>query len=108
MSITMDDNRLRVGIVGCGGITRALYVRVYALVADIARVVAVADLDEGRANHVRTVLGDAYNSEAYRSRVLAADARKPEERDAYHAEGRVGGVGCDPQDSQVPRPRGAI
>jgi len=79
----MDDNRLRVGIVGCGGITRALYVRVYALVADIARVVAVADLDEGRANHVRTVLGDAYNSEAYRSRVLAADARKPEERDAY-------------------------
>ena len=78
----MDDSRLRVGIVGCGGITRALYVRVYALVADIARVVAVADLDGGRAEHVATALGDAYNAEAYRSRALAAEARKPEESHA--------------------------
>ena len=76
----MSDDRLRVGIVGCGGITRALYSRVYPLVSDIAQVVAVADLDPALAKHIQRAFRDTYYAESYRNRQLAVDARTPEER----------------------------
>ena len=79
----MPDNRLRVGIVGCGGITRALYSRVYALVSDIAQVVAVADLDPSLAQHIQGAFRDTYYAEAYRNRQLAVDARTAEERQGF-------------------------
>ncbi len=68
----MDDSRLRVGIVGCGGIARGLYVRVYALVADIARVVAVADLEEAR----RTAAGFEESDGFIRADSLASVLRE--------------------------------
>ncbi len=39
----MADERIRVGFVGCGGISR-IYTDIYASLVDIAQVVAVADL----------------------------------------------------------------
>ena len=83
----MSDSRLKVGIVGCGGITRALYSRVYPLVSDIAQVVAVADLDPALAEHVQGAFRDTYYAEAYRNRQLAVDARTDGERQAFLEKG---------------------
>ena len=85
----MPDNRLRVGIVGCGGITRALYSRVYALVSDIAQIVAVADLDPSLSEHIQGAFRDTYLAEAYRNRQLAVDARTNEERQGFLDKGRL-------------------
>ena len=40
----MNNKKLSIGILGCGGISRWLYVRVLSELCDIAQVVAVCDL----------------------------------------------------------------
>ena len=70
----MADERIRVGLVGCGGIS-SLYTSIYAGLVDIAQVVAVADLVDELAEHRRQVLTDAYAAEAHTARVAAAEAR---------------------------------
>ena len=78
----MSSDRLKVGIVGCGGIARALYTGIYARLADIAQVVAVADLVDDLAENRRQALKEAYGAEAHRARLRAADARSGEERES--------------------------
>ena len=73
----MTDDRLKVGIVGCGGISR-LYTAIYADLVDMANVVAVADNREGRADHRADVLTEAYRVTAHHARLVAADTRNPE------------------------------
>ena len=70
----MADERIRVGFVGCGGISR-LYTDIYADLVEIAQVVAVADLVDDLAERRRGVLSQAYIAEAHRARLLAAEAR---------------------------------
>ena len=78
----MADDRIKVGFVGCGGISRSLYTGVYAGLAEIAQVVAVADLADGLAETRSATLKDAYRAEAFRAKVEAADAHTPEAREA--------------------------
>ena len=91
----MTDDRLKVGIVGCGGISR-LYTAIYADLVDMAQVVAVADNREGRADHRADVLSEAYRVTAHHARLVAADTRSPEtvgavyERRAEAAEASAG------------------
>ncbi len=73
----MTDDRLRVGIVGCGGISR-LYTAIYADLVDMAQVVAVADNREGRADHRADTLTEAYRVTAHHARLVAADTRSKE------------------------------
>ena len=73
----MTDDRLRVGIVGCGGIAR-LYTAIYADLVDMAQVVAVADNREGRADHRADALAKAYRVTAHHARLVAADTRSRE------------------------------
>ena len=73
----MTDDRLRVGIVGCGGIAR-LYTAIYADLVDMATVVAVADNREGRADHRADALSEAYRVTAHHARLVAADTRNPD------------------------------
>ena len=70
----MAAERIKVGFIGCGGISR-MYADIYAGLADVAQVVAVADLVDELAESRRQVLTDAYASEAYRTRARAADLR---------------------------------
>lgn len=77
----MTDDRIGVGFVGCGGISR-LYTDIYAGLADVARVVAMADLDSGLAERRRDLQVDAYRATAQRARVLAGEARDGETRAA--------------------------
>ena len=75
----MADDRIRVGLVGCGGIS-SLYTSIYAGLVDIAQVVAVADLVDELAEHRRQVLADAYGcGSAHRPR---CSRRVPRCRDA--------------------------
>ena len=76
----MVDNRIKVGFIGCGGIARSLYTDIYGGLADIAQVVAVADLDEGLAQKRKEMLGHAYRSEAFRAKLQASDARSDFEK----------------------------
>ena len=76
----MVDNRIKVGFIGCGGIARSLYTDIYGGLADIAQVVAVADLDEGLAQKRKEMLGHAYRSEAFRAKLQASDARSDIEK----------------------------
>ena len=73
----MTDDRLRVGIVGCGGIAR-LYTAIYADLVDMATVVAVADNREGRADHRADAITEAYRVTAHHARLVAADTRNPD------------------------------
>ena len=75
-----DDRIVKVGIVGCGGISR-LYTSIYAGLADMAQVVAVADQLDGRAEVRARALTDGYAAEAHRAQVLAANARSDRERE---------------------------
>ena len=77
----MADERIRVGFVGCGGISR-LYTDIYASLVDIAQVVAVADLVNESAEKRRGALSEAYAAEAHRARVMVSEARTGEERDS--------------------------
>ena len=80
----MASSTIKVGIVGCGGISR-LYTSIYAGLADIANVVAVADLDEGLAEARRRAVAQSYAAEAARARTLALDARDGRTR-SHHVE----------------------
>ena len=80
----MADDRIKVGFVGCGGITR-LYTDIYAGLADIASVVAVADPVDGQAEKRRRALIEAYKAEAHLARVRAEDARSDAERESQLA-----------------------
>lgn len=73
----MTDDRLRIGIVGCGGIAR-LYTAIYADLVDMATVVAVADNREGRADHRADAITEAYRVTAHHARLVAADTRDPD------------------------------
>ena len=70
----MTDERIKVGFVGCGGISR-MYVDIYAGLADIAQVVAVADLVDDLVENRRQVLTAAYQAEAHRARARATAVR---------------------------------
>ena len=76
----MTDERIRVGFVGCGGISR-LYADIYASLADIAQVVAVADFVDELAEKTRTTLSEGYAMEAHRARMMRSEARVPEDRE---------------------------
>ena len=76
----MTDERIRVGFVGCGGISR-LYADIYASLVDIAQVVAVADFVDELAERKRTTLSEGYAMEAHRARMMLSEARTPEERE---------------------------
>ena len=76
----MADERIRVGFVGCGGISR-LYTSIYSGLVDIAQVVAVADLVDELAEKRRKRLSDAYAMEADRAREMASEAHTKELRD---------------------------
>ena len=78
----MVDTPLKVGFIGCGGISRELYVQMYAGLADIAQVVAVADPVGELAEERRRMLTNAYLEEASRQRVLADKGWSPQERKA--------------------------
>ena len=73
----MVDERIKVGFVGCGGIS-GLYTDIYAGLADIAQVVAVADLVDELAESRRQILTEAYRAEAHRARVQAEEVRRRE------------------------------
>ena len=75
----MADERIRVGFVGCGGIS-GLYTEIYAGLADIAQVVAVADMVNDLAEKRREALTEAYVAEAHRARTQAAEAGTAQER----------------------------
>ena len=55
----MADERIRVGFVGCGGIS-SLYTDIYASLVDVAQVVAVADMVDELAEKRQAALGEAY------------------------------------------------
>ena len=76
----MTDERIRVGFVGCGGISR-LYADIYASLVDIAQVVAVADFVDELAERKRTTLGEGYAMEAHHARMMLSETRTPEERE---------------------------
>ena len=76
----MTDERIRVGFVGCGGISR-LYADIYASLVDIAQVVAVADFVDELAERKRTTLSEGYAMEARRARMMLSEARTSEDRD---------------------------
>ena len=67
----MVDTPRKVGFIGCGGISREIYVQMYASLADTAQVVAVADPVGELAEERRRMLTNAYLEEASRERVLA-------------------------------------
>ena len=75
----MADERIRVGFVGCGGIS-SLYTDIYASLVDVAQVVAVADMVDELAKKRQVALSEAYAVEAHRARVKASEARTEEER----------------------------
>ena len=80
----MASSPINIGIVGCDGISR-LYTSIYAGLADIANVVAMADLDEGLAGARRRAMAQSYTVEAARSRSLALDARDEKTRSRHAA-----------------------
>jgi len=81
----MADRKLRVGFVGCGGISR-MYVDIYAGLADVARVVAMSDLVPALASERAAQMTEAYHAEAHRHRALAHGAAKPAQRAAALAQ----------------------
>lgn len=74
---------LKVGIVGCGGVSKGVYVDLYAGLGEIAQVVAVADMRDEMAEERRQHLVDAYLAEAASNRVLAARASGTDQREVY-------------------------
>ena len=75
----MPDDRIGVGFAGCGAISR-LYTDIYAGLADVARVLAVADPQPERAEHRRARQIEAYLAEAHAARLRAGEARDDDTR----------------------------
>ena len=60
----MAETQLKVGFIGCGGISRERYVQMYAGLADIAQVMAVADpVDELAEERRRDDFGWVFSKE---------------------------------------------
>ena len=78
----MVDTPLKVGFIGCGGISRHLYVQIYAGLADIAPAVAVENLVDELAKERRRMLTNAYLKDPSRERVLSDKGWRPQERKA--------------------------
>ena len=53
------SDRVRVGVIGAGGIARGAHLPGYARIADEAEVVAISDIDEPRAQQVADEFGVA-------------------------------------------------
>ena len=75
----MAQAPLRVGIVGCGGIS-SMYTDIYAGLHQLAHVVAVADLSPALATNRAKALITAYKAEAAIERARAASEPNSEER----------------------------
>ena len=75
------DRKLKVGIIGCGGISR-LYTDIYAGMTDLAQVVATADIFPDLARDRAAAIHEAYTAEAARQRALAINARGDDDRQA--------------------------
>ena len=71
---------LRIGFVGCGGISR-LYTDIYLGLHELAHVVAVADLVPELASDRAAGLTYGYQAEAAREHAIATGARSEAERD---------------------------
>jgi len=84
----MADERIRVGLVGCGGISR-LYGDIYASLVDIAQVVEVADMVDELAERRRNTISEAYAVEAHRARMMASESRSQEDRDSRRQKAEV-------------------
>ena len=78
----MANDPIKVGFVGCGGIS-PLYTSIYAGLADLANVVAVADLEESLAETRSRALTQSYVAEAARARMMALDARDRQTADKH-------------------------
>ncbi len=77
----MAANTIKVGFVGCGGITK-LYTDIYANLTDIATVVAGADPVDELAERRRRALIEAYKAEAHLAGFRAEDARSDAKRES--------------------------
>ena len=75
------DGKVRLGLVGCGGISRGLYVDLLTGFADRARVVAVCDLLPERAGERSAQFRDTYLRRATEAEGRAATADAPLERE---------------------------
>ena len=75
------DRKLKVGFIGCGGISR-LYTDIYAGMTDLAQVVATADIFPDMAQDRAAAIHEAYTAEAARQRALAINARSDDDRQA--------------------------
>ena len=75
------DRKLKVGFIGCGGISR-LYTDIYAGMTDLAQVVATADIFPNMAQDRAAAIHEAYTAEAARQRALAINARGDDDRQA--------------------------
>ena len=78
--IGMADRTLKVGFIGCGRISRALYTDVYTGLCDVAQVVAVADVVPELAQSRAAAMSEGYQAEAHRQQALAHNARSEADR----------------------------
>ena len=78
----MPERKLKVGIVGCGGISR-MYADIYAGLSDVAQVVAMADLVPELVQARSAQLTEGYRTEAHRNRASALGSARPKDRDAF-------------------------
>ena len=92
---------VRVGIVGCGGISR-MYCDLYAELVDIGQVVAVADPVTELAERRAAAMREAYAAEAHSARHAALDSRAPEQREALEHRAQAAATAAA---AQIPRYR---
>ena len=92
------DDRLRLGLVGCGGISRSVYVNLLTGFADRATVVAVCDLMPERAEDRSAQFRDAYQKRGDGAAVAAPRV--------YTDVARM--VGDGGLDAVIVRPLGAV
>ena len=86
---------VRVGMVGCGGISR-MYCDLYAELVDIAQVTAVADPVTELAVNRAAAMREAYAAEAHAARYAALESRDDAARERFAAAG-TGGRGARPR-----------
>ena len=79
----MNNKKLGIGILGCGGISRWLYVRVLTELCDIARVVAVCDLQENLAQERKLMFQNAYTEKHLENQRLILQSTSSEGLEAF-------------------------
>ncbi len=67
------SDKVRVGVIGAGGIARGAHLPGYARIADEAEVVAISDIDEPRAQQVAAEFGIAKTYADFNEMVTAED-----------------------------------